>query len=76
MANIIALKDMADVPGSQMTMDSSKDRTITVEYQGKIYKFKECQDGLYYYNTAVGNPISGATNEYNTPTKPYFFQAP
>ena len=53
MAKIIALKDMAAVPGVQITMDRSKERAITVEYQGKIYKVKECQDWLYYGDTAA-----------------------
>ena len=53
-------------------MDRSKDCAITVEYQGKIYRFKYCQDGLYYYDTVVDNPISGATDEYNFPITPFF----
>ena len=53
MANIVALKDMANVTGSRITMDGSKEREITVEYQGKFYNSKEFQDGLYYYDTAV-----------------------
>ena len=73
MANIVALKDMGDVLGVRITMDSSKERVITVEYQGKLYKFKECQDGLYYYDTAADNSISGATNEYNAPITTYLF---
>ena len=46
MANTVALKDMSDVPGVRITMDSSKDSANTVDYQGKNYKFKECQNGL------------------------------
>ena len=64
---------MDDVPGVRITMDSSKECTIAVEYQGKIYKFKEFQDGLYYYDTAVDKYISGATDQYNSPNTPYLF---
>ena len=73
MVKTVVLKDMADVPGVQITMYSSKDRAIKVEYQGKNYKFKECQDGLYYYDTAFDNSISGATNKSNAPMTPYLF---
>ena len=73
MAKIVALKDMADVPGVWITMDSSKERTIKVEYQGKMYRFKEYQYRLYYYDTGVDNSISFATNEYNAQITPYLF---
>ena len=33
MANIVALKDMSDVPGVLITMNSSKECAIAVEYQ-------------------------------------------
>ena len=67
MANIVALKDMVDVPGVRITMDRSKERAITVEYQGNLYKFKDLQDWLCYYYTAFDNSISGATNKSNAP---------
>ena len=73
MANIVALKDMADVPGIRIKMYSSKELAITVEYQVKTYKFKEFQDGLYYYDNAVDNSISGATYKSNVPITPYSF---
>ena len=37
MSNIIALKDMSDVPGVLIAMDSSNDCSIKVEYQEKVY---------------------------------------
>ena len=43
MANIVAPKDMSDVPGVRITMDSSKERVTTVDYQGRVYKFKDFQ---------------------------------
>ena len=73
MANIVALKDMANVPGYQITTDSSKGRAIKVQYQGKVYKFKECQGGLYYYDNAAGNSISDATDKSNDPITTYSF---
>ena len=73
MDNIVALKDMDDILGVKITMDISKERAVTVEYKGKKYKFKECQYGLYYYDTEVDKPISGVTNKYNAPINPYYF---
>ena len=52
-------------------MDSLKDIAITVEFQEKVYKFKECQDGLYYYDTAADNYIYDETNKSNAPITPY-----
>eukprot|EP00957_Ditylum_brightwellii_P106954 8160021-Ditylum_brightwellii.AAC.1 len=36
-------------------MDMEQERAITVRYEGKKFKFKECSEGLYYYNTAQGD---------------------
>jgi len=51
LANIIAMKDMAAIPSVQITMDSSIEEAIIVEVKGVIFKFKDCNDGLYDYNT-------------------------
>ena len=58
---------------SELQMDNSKELFITVDYQDKVYKFKECQDGLYYYGTAAYNYISDATDKSNAPITPYLF---
>lgn len=47
-ATILSMKDIANIPGVRIKMDTALDRTIFVEYKGKSYKFKECDDGLYY----------------------------
>ena len=73
MAKIVAPKGMANVPGSRITMESSKERSITMEYQVKVYKLKEFQDGLYYYDSAFEKSISCVTNTYNAPIDQYFF---
>ena len=73
MSKIVALKDTADLPGVRITMDISKERVITVDHQGKNYWSKECQDGLYYYDNTVYNPISGTTNKSNYTITPYSF---
>ena len=54
LANIIALRDVANIPGVVIKMDTSKERAITVEMgPHKSFKFLECPDGLYHYNTNV-----------------------
>ena len=64
---------MSNVPGVLIMVDSSKYCAITVQYQGKIYKFNVCQDGLYYYDTATENSMSGATYKPHAPLTPYSF---
>ena len=58
---------------SELQMDISKDISITVDCQDKVYKFKEFQDGLYYYDTVSYNYISYATDKSNAPTTAYSF---
>ena len=54
LANIVSLQDVASMPGVAITMDSSKERTITVKMGlHKEYKFLECPDGLYHYDTST-----------------------
>ena len=40
MANIIALKDLDDVTGFQITMNSSREIALIVDCQGKCYNLK------------------------------------
>jgi len=51
LVNIITMKDMASIPSVRITMDISIELEIIVEIKGAIFKCKECNDGLYYYNT-------------------------
>eukprot|EP00957_Ditylum_brightwellii_P210733 15365322-Ditylum_brightwellii.AAC.1 len=55
MANIISFTAMANVLGVQITMDTEQERAITVQYEGKKFKFKEYSEGLYHYDTAQGH---------------------
>ena len=51
-ANILSLKQVASVPDVRITMDTFKERAIFVTLpDGKKMKFKECDNGLYYYDT-------------------------
>ena len=46
MENILAIKDATSIPRVHISMDSSKERAIIVEYKNQIIKFQECRDGL------------------------------
>ena len=53
LANIISLSDVANIPGVGITMDTRKERAIVVKMSAeKTFKFLECPDGLYHYDTS------------------------
>ena len=51
MTNILAIKDVASIPGLHISMNSRKESLIIVEYQNESIKFQECSYGLYFYDT-------------------------
>ena len=58
MANILSFQAVASLEGVRITMDTVIEHAINVEYQDKCYKFKECKDGLYYFDTETMTPTS------------------
>ena len=53
-------------------MDTTKERAITVVMaNGTEYKFNECPDGLYYYDTAEN--IKGKYSKTKSIVTPYSF---
>ena len=56
MTNILSMKDIVSLPGVQVTFDSLKERAMLVHYKDEVYKFKECAEGLYYYDTVNSKP--------------------
>jgi hypothetical protein len=52
MATIVSMKDLASLANVRIHMDSHKERAIFVDFGASTFKFQECQDGLYYYDTA------------------------
>jgi len=49
LATIISLKDVANLPGCKVTMDTGFECVIVVTMRdGNIFKFSECDSGLYY----------------------------
>ena len=65
MANILSLKDVAEMEGARITMDTLEERAITVHFQGNAYRFMEHKEGLYYLDI---NDIKS-----NTKVSPYSF---
>ena len=62
-ANIISLSDIANMDGAKLTMDTSVECAINV-HVGDLIQFKECADGLYYYDTKA--PCHANSNPNNT----------
>jgi len=50
MATILSLKDIANIPGMRITMDTSVEKAINVKFKSAVFKFVECSDSLYYYD--------------------------
>ena len=77
LANILALKDVRKTPGVCITMDTDEEAAMLVHLpNGNILNFKECGDGLYYYNigTEVGtnkskNPFTNYSPQFVTTVK-------
>ena len=54
-ANIISLSDVANLDGARITMDSNIEKAINLHYNDSIIQFKECADGLYYWDAGNNN---------------------
>ena len=52
-ANILSLADVANLPNTKITMDTSKAKAMYLHHGDKVYTFKECVDGLYYWDTSI-----------------------
>ena len=64
-ANILSVSDVANLPNAKLTMDTSEDRAIILHFNGRKIRFKECVDGLYYWDTTTNNtpkPKQSVTN--------------
>ena len=52
MANTLSFEQVEDIPGVRMTMDTKQERAMKVYLgNGRTLKFKECESGLYFYDT-------------------------
>ena len=52
LANILSLSDVANLPGVRLTMDSEVERAIVLHLHDNKIKFRECSDGLYYWDSS------------------------
>ena len=57
-ANILSLSDVANLPDTKITMDTSKAKEMYLHHKDRVYTFKECVDGLYYWDTSSTKPKS------------------
>ena len=53
LATVLGLKDALNVPGVTVKFDSKKSRSFEVTYDGQVFEFKECKEGLYYFDTDI-----------------------
>ena len=67
LATVLGLKYALNVPGVTVKFDSTKSRSFEVTYNGKVYEFKECKEGLYYFDTDVdsNNKPNENVNKYS-----------
>ena len=52
MANILSLSDIANLEGARLTMDTEVERAIRLHLNSQIFIFRECADGLYYWDSS------------------------
>ena len=53
LANVLSFKQVSELPGVNITTDTSKEDTLTVHLKdGNEMKFK-CNEGTYYYDTNI-----------------------
>ena len=64
MANILSMK-VASIPGVTVTIDISKERALLVELKDRNFKFSECDDGLYYYDTLDSDKVRNDVTSYS-----------
>ena len=66
--NILSLKDLLNVDGLQVTMDSLKEKALVVTYNKFSYKFHQHASGFYYYDMNKDSP-----DKSNDKISPYSF---
>jgi hypothetical protein len=64
MANILAFRDIVNIPGARVTLDTDVDRTIKVKVPNfETMIFKECAEGIYYIDTRSLSPVTPNNTE-------------
>ena len=66
LANILSLSDVANLPGARVTMDTDLDRAIILHYNGQTLRFRECTDGLYFFDTDTLNKTHNSSKNLLT----------
>ena len=56
LARVLSLKDVSNIKGVYVTMDTRAEKSILVHLSDKkVLNFLECDSGLYFYDTRNNN---------------------
>jgi len=61
-ATILSMKDVVNIPGASVKINSDVERAIFVYVNGSTFKFSQCPSGLFYLDT--DNINKKEVNEY------------
>ena len=62
---IISLNDADYIPIVRVTMDTPRRKQIIVRIgSGKVYQFKQCDEYIYYFDTAEQEGFDGVMNTF------------
>ena len=50
---ILAFKDFTSIPAVCITTDGANERAVMVHWNGNLIIVSECDDGLYFFDTAA-----------------------
>ena len=66
LANVLSFKQIAALPNVKITTDTSIAKAISVHVGDKVFKFEECNDGLYYLDMKKQNNLNNQVNNYSS----------
>ena len=65
LANILSFKEVANIPGVYITMDTLHEKAITITLlNNTTIKFTKCADGLYFFDPAQHNFKNKSTDYF------------
>lgn len=76
LANVLSFKKVAAIEDVRITFDTTIEKAIVVHVNNITFKFKECKDGLYYFdmtNYNIENHKTKSTiNNYSSQNTNFF----
>ena len=64
LANVLSFKQVSEIPGVNITTDTSKEDAFTVHLKNGIEMKFKCNEGLYYYDTNSNTHSKSKVNNY------------